>query len=521
MGTEDTTDQDSVQDGIAAFLCDGGGHRAGGSAVEIIETHGAVVFVTADDVYKIKRAVRFPYMDFSTLELRHRALAREFEINQPHAPGLYLGLVAVTRTSAGRLALGGSGEVVEWALHMRRFSQDALLSNIAAAHDIESGLARDIADAVFDYHSTSPVVTSGNAEQRIGVVIDEIGAALAASARLADPAAIPAFTANCRIRLVTAQDLLLRREMQGFVRRGHGDLHLNNIVLWRGQPTLFDALEFDEALATIDTLYDLAFLLMDLDHQQARKAANLVLNRYLWRSQALADIEGLALLPLFLALRAGIRAMVAAERTALLTDRAASASSSEMSSYFEQAVAYLAPPAPRLIAVGGVSGTGKSTLAAELAPTIGAAPGAVHLRSDLERKAMFGVAQTDRLPEASYTREVTDRVYAQLLAKATAAISAGHAVIVDAAHLLEAEKRAIETLATHLHVPFSGLWLTAPDALLKDRIVRRRGDASDATPDVLERQLSWGPSSHGWTVIDASGPATAALTAAEGVMARS
>jgi aminoglycoside phosphotransferase family enzyme/predicted kinase len=496
---------------------------AADAAVERIETHGALVFLAGSDVFKIKRAVHLPYMDFSTLPLRHAALTRELEINRAQAPDLYLGLVAVIRRSDGSLSLGseGAGEIIEWALRMRRFPASALLSRVAEANGIDVSLARDIADAVSVAHRAAPPSSAPPAPAtQFGRLIAQVADGLEAAGwrppqgkTEGDPG-LSRLRRDCERRLAACQTVLGRRAAAGFVRRCHGDLHLDNIVLWNGKPTLFDALEFDEALATIDTLYDLGFLLMDLDRHGCRPAANVVLNRYLWRSQAMLDIEGLATLPLFMALRAGIRAMVRAQRAAQAADQADGRRWTEVARYLDLASAYLSPPPPRLVAVGGLSGTGKSTLAAALASCIGAAPGALHLRTDLERKAMLAVQETERLAPETYTREASQRVYGIVLEKARAALAAGHAVVVDAAHLRPEEKAQAEGLARDMGIPFTGLWLTAPADLLRSRIMARTGDASDATVEVLEKQLSWRPQASGWRAIDAGLGSDVALSEA-------
>ena len=359
------TVDDAQRAEVEAFLGATTTYGAEVTSVERVETHGAMVFLAGDNAYKIKRPVRYSYMDFSTLELRRRALVREYEINRPHAPAIYLGVVAITRGPDGSLAIGGNGEPVEWAVHMRRFDDEALLSRVAERHGIDKALARDIADVVHRYHRSAAVERHSDPRSRLRHIIDELSDALAAPELGFAGDDVRRLTSLCRARLDAITPMLHRRANAGMVRRCHGDLHLGNIVLWHGQPTLFDAIEFDETIATIDTLYDLAFLLMDLDRRGQRAAANVVLNRYLWRTQGQLDLEGLAALPLFLALRAGIRAMVLAQRATLRSAH----HDHEASCYLSAATAYLDPVTPQLIAVGGLSGTGKSTLAAALAPS--------------------------------------------------------------------------------------------------------------------------------------------------------
>jgi uncharacterized protein len=493
-----------AQDGAIAFLSAPGTFAPSQAPIERHDTHGAYVFVAGDHAIKIKRAVRYSYFDFSTVEKRRVALEREFEINKGNAREIYLDVVAITSGPDGRLRFGGDGKAIEWCLRMRRFEQAALLSHMA-----QQGIADDVlkalADEVHRSHRDAPVAKADSVSAIAGLagIIEEIAGALEQEEGLAAEAT------HLRKRALTLllgnSRLLERRASTGKIRRCHGDLHLNNIVMWNGRPALFDALEFDEALATIDTLYDLAFLLMDLDIQASRTAANLVLNRYLWRAQDVGDLEGLALLPLFLALRVGVRAMVAWQRSHLVAAAQQASCTQEGRRYLDAALGYLDPPQPRLVAVGGYSGTGKSTLAAALAPMTGAAPGALHLRSDLERKAMHGVDEFKRLDDAAYSPAGSAHVYDMLAAKARLALAAGHAVIADAVFLAPAERSAIEDVARGAGAPFNGLWLQAAPDQLRQRVETRTGDASDATSVVVERQVRQGAGEVGWAIIDASG----------------
>ena len=514
-----TDGQSDEQAQVIAFLSDPACYPAKPKRVERFETHGALVFLAGEEAWKIKRAVRFPYMDFSTLEKRRTACAREVEINRRLAPEMYLGVMPITRSRDGRVQLGGSGRIVEWAVRMRRFEQAGLLSHIADAGPIPSDLAIALADVVFESHDTAPPATRGDGAERVGRLVASVSRTLATLTDAFDATAVQGLGEHAGGALHRAASILDERAAASFVRRCHGDLHLNNIVLWRGHPVLFDAIEFDEELATIDTLYDLAFLLMDLDNRGQRGAANKVLNRYLWRSRAELDLHGLVALPLFLGLRAAIRAMVTAERA---QQAGADASVRRRArDYVQAAIAYLAPCPSRLIAVGGLSGTGKSTLARELAPELGPAPGAVHLRSDLERKRLCGVEATVRLGPETYTPAASDKVYAALYEKARDVLAAGHAVIVDAVFAKPEERARVEAVAAELGVRFQGLWLTAPRERLTERVAGRRGDASDATSEVVRRQLGWhlGAFAATWKAIDASGSTEETLQNARDALA--
>jgi aminoglycoside phosphotransferase family enzyme/predicted kinase len=512
-GREDGGDQAEV----TAFLGDPTSYPARPERVDRFETHGALVFLAGDEAWKIKRAVRFPYMDLSTLDRRKAMCEREIEINRRLAPDIYLGCVPIARAPDGRLRLGGDGEPVEWAVRMRRFDQAALLSRVAEAGPLSSDLTRDLADAVYRSHRAAPPAPGGEGAARLNRLAVSVSAMLGDLADSFDADVLAAFSARIGARMQAAAAVLDQRAAAGYVRRCHGDLHLNNIVLWQGRPVLFDALEFDEELATVDTLYDLAFLLMDLDRCGQGAAANAVLNRYLWRGGAELDLQGLQALPLLLGLRSAIRAMVTAERAGQQRGAAQERDRQEAARYLQAAAGYLSPVMPRLVAVGGLSGTGKSTLGRALAPQLGPAPGAVHLRSDLERKALFGVDEMTRLAADAYTKAAAAAVYARVCRKARLVLAAGHAALVDAVFVHPEERAAIEAAAADLGVPFQGLWLEAAPQRLMDRVAARLGDASDATPDVVRQQLACetGPPGAGWTRIDASESAPETFAAAQ------
>ena len=250
------------------------------------------------------------------------------------------------------------------------------------------------------------------------------------------------------------------------------------------RPVLFDAIEFDEAIATCDVLYDLGFLLMDLWTRKLRSHANLLFNRYLWICDDVErQLKGLSLLPLFLSLRAAIRAKVTILQPGTNGDHAKDARR-----YFEAACGLLAPRRLDLVAIGGLSGTGKSSLSAALAGSIGRAPGAVHLRSDIERKRLFDVHEFDRLPGEAYRPEATARTYQRLRDLAATALDAGQSVVIDAVHLRPEERVAVKQVASRSKAHFTGLWLEGPINTLMEPIAKRKTDASDATADVVSAQ---------------------------------
>ena len=346
---------------IVAFLSrpDTFGVRAG--SADRIETHISIVWLAGDRAFKLKRALRFDYVDFSTVELRHVACEAEVRLNRRTAPALYVGVRAVTRQADGSLALDGNGKPVDWLVEMTRFDQNALFDRLAAADRLDLALMGDLAAAIAELHANARVRCDHGGRAGMAWVADgnTLGLLEQGGGAL-DPGVCARLAADTQAAIVAHAARLDTRRRRGLVRECHGDLHLRNICLLQGVPTLFDGVEFNDDISCIDVLYDLAFLLMDLWRRQLRAHANVVFNEYLSRT---ADVDALCLMPLFLSCRAAVRAKTSVTAARAQTDAARRVElEASARDYLELAQHFLHPPPARLIAVGGFSGSGKSTL---------------------------------------------------------------------------------------------------------------------------------------------------------------
>ena len=471
------------QEHVLAFL-EGGGL---GGPVERIETHAAIVFLVGDRAFKLKRAVRYSFLDFSTLARRRAALEAELRLNRRTAPGLYKRLVPVTLGPEGELELGGRGDIVEWLLEMVRFPAEARLDVVAARGALDHRLAERLGETVARFHDGLPPERDrGGAEALRSVILGNTNDLRSLVPDVFEEAAVERVIERIENAYAAAVRSLDARRAAGLVRHGHGDLHLANIVLLDGEPVPFDCLEFDRDLAITDVLYDLSFLIMDLSARGAKEAACAALQA--WVDARLED-EGLALLPLFAAVRATVRAKVEGfTARATTAGPNADARRAVATRYLEFAGRLLDRTPARLIALGGRSGTGKSSLARALAPDFGAAPGAIILRSDVIRKRLHGRQLDQRLPEEAYAPEVSERVFEALALRARGILRAGYTVICDAVFGLPSQRARLAEVARVENVPFKGVWLEAPQELLELRVQRRLGDVSDADADIVRRQ---------------------------------
>lgn len=463
--------------------------------VERIDTHLSHVFLSQDRAFKLKRAVQLPFVDFSSSQARRAACEAEVML-QPMARALYLGALPIIKEGQGDFRIGGEGEAVDWVVCMRRFEQDQQFDRLASRGALTRQMVEEVVDILARAHGAAPATQSAGHAAHYRKVIDGLHRTEAdGAAKLGVQPGSTFLFERLKQGHGRAVRLIEARRARGKVRRGHGDLHLRNICMFEARPMPFDALEFDEALATTDVLYDLAFLLMDLRRIGLGEHANAAMNRY-W-DVSHEEESALALLPFFMSLRATVRLAVAVEMGAL----------GEAQTYRKLGLELLEPSQARLIAIGGLSGTGKSAIAQALAPLLPGPAGARLLRSDVIRKTALGVGLAEKADEAHYAPQRRADVYLDLADKAAQGVQAGATVIADATFGPCAARKAI--VAAAAGAPFSAYWLTAPTRVRLERVARRQGDASDAGIAVAAGQSE--PSDLGaeWRRLDADRPVRA------------
>lgn len=486
------------QSEVVAYLSSG--TAFGGAQPKHIETHISHLFLVGDDAYKLKRARRLNFLDFSTAEKRREACEREIVLNRRTAPGLYLDYLPMCRDESG-FTLGGEGDAVDWLVHMRRFDEEQQLDRLAERGDLGHRVIAELAEQIIAFHALAEVRADKGGVAAMRQTADGVAENLGeAGSAIFEPDDVKSWKRNWDERIEALGPLLEARRESGFVRHCHGDMHLANICLFEDKPTPFDCIEFSDDIACIDVLYDLAFLIMDLLHRNMAKEANFLLNRYLSATQ---DYAGLPLMPLFLSLRAAIRAM-ASVLSAHSGEAISDSEQCEARRYLALAKDLLQEPTPKLIAVGGLSGSGKSTVARGLAPDRAPGAGAVVISSDVIRKRLFGVPPEQALDADAYSSEMSERTYRLLYEQVSDCLGAGQSVIADATFLRIGDREHLEQIATDQGVPFLGIWLDAPYEVLVERAARREFDPSDADERVIDIQLQENLDRISWCRLDAA-----------------
>ena len=470
------------QDEVVAWLASGAAFD--GVAPDHICTHLSHLFLVGERVFKMKRDIILNFVDLSALVSREKSCADEVRLNQRTAPDLYLRAVSVT-CHDGVLNLGEQGEVVEWLVEMRRFKQADLFDVMALKDRLTDAHLKTLTEQIITFHAGAQHrPDKGGAAYMCQNAENVRNNMKRFGAEFLPKADITAWHSAIHEIFESNGHLMDDRRTNGFVRQCHGDMHLGNICLYNGDPTLFDCIEFNDDLSCIDVLYDLAFLIMDLLYRGMPIEANMVLSRYL---SATRDYAGLPLMSSFMSLRSAIRAMTSAidahEDVTTSADVRA-----EVVDHLTLALKLVQPVAPRLVAIGGLSGSGKSTLARAIAPNLSDAT--VVLSSDIIRKRLFEVSPETALPESAYTREQSARTYARLFEDAATALTAGQVVIADATFIHPQDRDKIEQIALDMGLPFEGLWLEIEPALMEKRLGARTRDTSDADAAVLSHQLA-------------------------------
>ena len=451
----------------------------------VVQTPISSILLAGESAYKLKKPVHFPFIDCRTLAQRRHFCEEELRLNRRTAAPLYLGLCAVSGTVEAPV-LDGAGPPLDWAVHMRRFDAGAELRTLAERGALRAADIDALAAHLAAFHRALPALPEAAWPRKpiadwARETLDELEA-LPARGVPPEPAALARLREGLGAQFAALAPLMHARARSGHLREGHGDLHLGNLLRWGERVMAFDALEFEPALRCIDTVCDAAFAFMDLLAHG--------LDGWAWRfinawAEATDEWAGLPLLRPCAAYRALVRAKVAA----LGGDAAAFAR------YFTLAQRLAArPESPQLLVMTGVSGSGKSRVAAGLAERLGA----LRLRSDVERKRLFGLEPTARATPGSelaatlYASDATTRTYARLHALAETLLRAGHTVVLDAAFLRQSERAAARALAQSCGAGFAVVACSAPEAVLRERLAAREregADPSDATAAVLERQL--------------------------------
>jgi aminoglycoside phosphotransferase family enzyme/predicted kinase len=464
--------------------------------IELIETHISWVILTGKFVYKIKKPVNFGFLDFSTLEKRKTFCEQEVDLNRRLAPDIYLGVVSISGT-VDKPIVSAKGKVFEYAVKMRQFPQSSQLDNMLSAGDLSVAHIDAIAFMVANFHQSIAVATEhdeyGNNDKIIKPVMENFELISESLKTLTYIQSLDELQQWNRAEFEKQESVFKQRKNDGFVRECHGDMHLRNLVWLDDTPVAFDCIEFNPDLRWIDVISEVAFLVMDLQDQEQDQLANRFLNHYL---EITGDYAGLSVLPFYLCYRAMVRAKVDALRIGQM-DKNTESRQNELKafeSYLDLANSYTKPPTPALIIMRGLSASGKSTVSQQLLEKLGA----IRIRSDIERKRLFGRKLEDKasndIDKGIYSARASEQTYVKLLYLASEIIIAGFTVIIDAAFLKHQQRKPFQALASRLAVPYTIVEATAPIEVLRKRIIERKNDVSDADLSVLNNQIKhWKP----------------------------
>ena len=454
--------------------------------IQIIQTHASLVFLTGDYVYKIKKSVNFGFLDYSTLDKRKHFIEEELRLNQKIVPELYLEVVTI-RSNDRKLIIDGSGDIVEYALKIRQFPQENLFSNLLKAGKLDENRFVELGKIVAQFHfsaKSSDRISSFGTVDKIQAAFNEnyqqsqkyIGTVQTQEQFAATKDYTDVFFSE-------KQDLFQTRRDRHKIKECHGDLHLKNICLWQNKIQLFDRIEFNESFRFVDTMYDVAFAVMDLEARGKPELKNAFLNSYLEYS---GDWSGLLVLPLYLSRQAYVRAKV---NSFLLDDPQISETEKEKAKkaatdYYRQAYRYTQIKSGSLILMSGLSGSGKSTVAKNIARS----KDAIQIRSDAVRKHLAGIALDESGTDSVYTPEMTQKTYNRLLELGISLAEEGYTVILDAKYDRLGLRQPVISQAQSLNIPLNIIYCTAPEAVLRERLNQRQNDISDANADLIASQ---------------------------------
>jgi len=463
---------------------------------QLIETHISWVILTGDYAYKIKKPVNLGFLDFSTLEKRRFYCQEELRLNRRLAPAIYLDVVGICGTPEHPF-LRGDGDIIEYAVKMVQFPQDAQLDRVLARGDLQFKKIDAIARMVAAFHQQINVADRdspyGGPEQVYQPVMENFSQIHERISEKVHLKTLLQLQRWCESAYASLRPVLLQRKVEGYIRECHGDMHLRNLAWHNGAPLAFDCLEFNANLRWIDVISEVAFLVMDLhDHQQGQLAQRF-LNAYLEQT---GDYGAIQVLRFYLVYRAMVRAKVDAIRAGQsgINPQERDDALKDFSGYLHLATRYTRVDKPRLIITRGLSASGKTTETQPLLELMEA----IRVRSDVERKRIYDIrpeqSTESETGKGIYTAEATQQTYARLVELAGWVIDAGYSVIIDAANLKQEQRLLFQQLASQKRVAYIILEFTASADTLRKRIMERKHDASDANLKVLEHQLEhWQP----------------------------